>query len=208
MSQAFDYEFFSWMYTPYISLVSTTNTLFTPLDTPERGPSYTALDAIEIHARFVPDVDTLRTTLQACEITNKVVGCGYGMDRRVTFHIFPGRERLYRLECKAPSAESVWGYNDGVQVILLDVNVHFLLSFLQGLLQADWPDTIRTKTLELYTLRNRGQGSKGARPSIRCVNTGQPAKELDPNVTLRYLVDMFAWCLSPTVRWRASKSLT
>lgn len=196
VSQAFDCEFFSWMYTPCISLVSTTNTLFTPLDTPERGPSYAALDAIEIHA-----------TLQACEITNKVVGCGYGMDRRVTFHIFPGRERLYRLECKAPSAESVWGHNEGVQVILLDADVHFLLSFLQGLLQADWPGAIRTKTLELYALRNRGQGSEGARPSIRCVNTGQPAKELDPNVALRYLVDMFAWCSSPTVRWRASESL-
>ena len=204
VSRAFECEFFSWMYSPRISLASTTTTLFNPPGT-HGDLNHAALNAIEIHARFVPDMEAPKTTLQACEITNKLLGHGYGMDDRVMFHIFPGREKLYRLQGKRASIESVWGPNDGVEVIFLDANVHFLLFFLQGLLQADWPGAMKTETLELYALKNRR--SEGVRRSICCVNTGQPAKELDPDLVLGYLVDMFAWCSSPTVRRTASEAL-
>jgi len=202
ISRAFECEFFSWTYSPHISLASaapTLNTLAT-----RRGRGHAASDGIEIHARFVPDMESPKTTLQACAITNKVLSHGYSMDSRVTFHVFPGREKLYP-GCKRRSTAAFWGHDDGVQVIVLEINIVFLLFFLQGLLQADWPGAMKTKTLELDILKSRRR--EELRMSVRCVNPNEPAKELDAELVLRCLVDMFAWCSSPKVRRTASEAL-
>lgn len=140
-SQAFECEFFSWTYSPHLSLASAVIGIFNSRDA--------CRDGIEIHTRFVPDMETPKATLQGCEIANRLLAHAYGMDSRVTFHVFPGREKLLPIKSKRPFQASLWGSDGDVEVILLETNAGFLLHFLQGLLQADWPGAKKTKTLKL-----------------------------------------------------------